>query len=159
MTVVKVPGGLLIAAILQWVAAVVGVLSGLTLIVAGISLSGSDAEAAIHATLVDQGITDINGSTISAGVVLAGLMLVLIALIRVIVSVFLLRGRAWARIVLALIVLLSIVGGVAYLFNDEVIRGLLTIAIEAVVLYLLFNSRSSDYFRRSTAAQPEESVA
>lgn len=153
MTVVKVPGGLLVAAILQWVAAVVGVLSGLTLVVAGISLSGSDAEADIHSTLVEQGIGDINGSTISAGIVLAGLLLILIALMRVVVSVFLLRGRAWARIVLALIVLLSLVGGIAYLFNEEIIRGLLTIAIEAVVLYLLFNARSSAYIRRSSAAE------
>ena len=140
------PGGLLVAVALLWLAAVVSLLEGLRLIVAGIAMSGSPVEAEIEATLVSQGIMHVSGTLVTVGVLLAGLVLLVLALARVVISVYLLQGRNWARIVTTLLVLISLVGGVAYLFDDEVIRGVLTIGIEAVVLYLLFNSRSNEFF-------------
>ncbi len=67
------------------------------------------------------------------------------------VAVYLARGRSWARIVVAILVLISLVGGVGYLFQGYLVQATLSIAVDLVVLWLLFNARSSAYITARSA--------
>ena len=106
----------------------------------------------IEGALVNQGIVDIPGSAVVTGVFLAGVLLLAIAFIRVMVAVYLARGRNWARIVVALIVVVNMAGGLASLFEGYWIRALVVVVLEAVVLWLLFNARSSAFIAARSAS-------
>jgi hypothetical protein len=154
------PVSLSIAVILQWIAAVVAIVSGLDLIAAAFAMSRAGIAEGLEASLQEQGVTDIAGSLLLIGVFLAGAVIIALALFRIVVAAYLWQGRNWARIVMAVLIALNIVGGVAYLFQGYVMRMLLTVPVDIVVLWLMFNLQSSAYIKaRSAAAAAERSAA
>ena len=148
----KRPLSLTIAVVLQWAAAVVAIISGLDLIAAALSMSGDDVPAQIEAALVNQGIVDISGEFVVVGVFVAGILILALSFVRVMVAVYLARGRNWARVVIAVLVAISLVSGFAYLFQGFLLRSALTVVVDVVVLWLLFNARSSEYIRQQSTA-------
>lgn len=151
MTLVKRPVTLTIAVVLQWLAAVVAVIAGFDLIAAAMEMSQAGVATQVEAALVNQGIIDISGEFVVVGVFVAGVLLIAIAFVRVMVAVYLARGRNWARIVVAVLVLISMAGGVGYLFQGYFFQAALSIGIDLVVLWLLFNSRSSAFIAARSA--------
>jgi hypothetical protein len=147
----KRPVTLTIAVVLQWVAAIVAVIAGFDLIAAALEMSRSGVATQVEAALVNQGIVDITGEFVVVGVFVAGVLLIAIAFVRVMVAVYLARGRPWARIVIAVLVLISLAGGVGYLFQGYVVQAALSIGVDLVVLWLLFNARSSAYIAARSA--------
>lgn len=147
----KRPVTLTIAVVLQWVAAVIAVIAGFDLIAAALEMSQAGVATQIEAALVNQGIIDISGEFVVVGVFVAGVLLIGIAFVRVMVAVYLARGRNWARIVVAVLVLISLAGGVGYLFQGYFVQAALSTGVDLVVLWLLFNSRSSAYIRQRSA--------
>jgi hypothetical protein len=141
----KRPVTLTIAVVLQWVAAVIAVIAGFDLIAAAMEMSQAGVATQVEAALVNQGIIDVTGEFVVVGVFVAGVLLLAIAFVRVMVAVYLARGRSWARIVVAILVLISLVGGVGYLFQGYLVQGVLAIGVDLAVLWLLFNARSSAY--------------
>jgi hypothetical protein len=77
----------------------------------------------------------------------AGVLLLALAFVRVMVAVYLARGRNWARIVIAVLVCISIVSGLSYLFQGYLLRSALTVVVDVVVLWLLFNAQSSAFIK------------
>lgn len=150
------PVSLTIGVVLQWVAALAAVFSGLDLIAAAFSMSRSGISEQLEATLQQQGITDIAGSLLVLGVFLAGVTIVALALLRILVAAYVWQGRSWARIVLTVLIALNIIGGVAYLFEGYVMRMLLTVPVDVLVLWLLFSERSSEYIKDRSAARAAE---
>jgi hypothetical protein len=145
------PVSLTIAVVLQWIAAVGALLVGFDLFMSALELSDAATKSALTNAMSDTGVTDVAASQIVFGVAIAGVFVLAIAVLRVILAVYLARGRSWARTVIAVLVVLNILAGVAYLFQEEFWRGIPTIALELVVLWLLFNGRSSAFIReRST---------
>jgi hypothetical protein len=147
----KRPLTLTIAVVLQWVAAVIAVIAGFDLIAAAIEMSQAGIATQIEAALVNQGIIDISGQFVVVGVLVAGVLLIAIAFVRVMVAVYLARGRHWARIVVAILVVISLAGGVGYLFQGYLVQAALGIGVDLVVLWLLFNSRSSAFIAARSA--------
>ena len=147
----KRPVTLTIAVVLQWVAAVIAVIAGFDLIAAAIEMSQAGIATQIEAALVNQGIIDISGQFVVVGVLVAGVLLIAIAFVRVMVAVYLARGRNWARIVVAILVLISLAGGVGYLFQGYLVQAALAIGVDLLVLWLLFNSSSSAYIASRSA--------
>lgn len=150
------PVSLTIAVILQWVAAVVGLVGGLDLIAAAFSMARLGVPEKLEQALRSEGITDIAGSLLVLGVFLAGAAIALLAVVRVLVSVYVWRGRSWARIVLGVLIAINIVGGFAYLFEGYVMRMLLTVPVDILVLWLLFNAPSSAFIAERSAARAAE---
>jgi len=150
------PVSLTIGVILQWVAGLIGLVAGLDLIAAAFSMSRSGISEQLEATLQREGITDIAGSLLVLGVFLAGVAMALLAAVRVVVSVYVLRGNSVARIVLTVLIAINIVGGLAYLFEGYVLRMLLTVPVDVLVLWLIFNKQSSAYFQERSNARPAE---
>lgn len=147
----KRPVTLTIAVVLQWVAAVIAVIAGFDLIAAAIEMSQAGIATQIEAALVNQGIIDISGQFVVVGVLVAGVLLIAIAFVRVMVAVYLARGRNWARIVVAILVLVSLAGGVGYLFQGYLVQAALAIGVDLLVLWLLFNSSSSAFIASRSA--------
>jgi hypothetical protein len=143
----KRPVTLTIAVVLQWMAAVIAVIAGFDLIAAALEMSQAGVATQVEAALVNQGIIDVTGEFVVVGVFVAGVLLMAIAFVRVMVAVYLARGRNWARIVVAILVLISLAGGVGYLFQGYLVQAALSIGVDLVVLWLLFNSRSSAFIK------------
>lgn len=147
----KRPVQLTIAVALQWVAAVIAVISGFDLIAAAYEMRRAGVATQIEGALVNEGIIDVPGTAVVTAVFVAGVVLLAIALVRVMVAVYLARGRSWARIVVAVFVLVNLAAGLANLFEGYWLRASVVVIIEAAVLWLLFNRRSSDYIRARSA--------
>lgn len=147
----KRPVTLTIAVVLQWVAAVIAVIAGFDLIAAALEMSQAGVATQVEAALVNQGILDVSGEFVVVGVFVAGVLLIAIAFVRVMVAVYLARGRNWARIVVAVLVLISLAGGVSYLFQGYFVQAALAIGVDLVVLWLLFNTRSGAYIKARSA--------
>jgi hypothetical protein len=143
----KRPVTVTIAVVLQWIAAVIAIISGFDLIAAAFEMRRSGVATQLEAALVNQGIVDVPGSAIVVAVFAAGTLLLAIAVVRVMVALYLARGRNWARIVVAVFVLINMAGGLAYLFEGYWVHALTVVVIEALVLWLLFNHRSNEFFR------------
>ena len=145
------PAALTIAVALQWLAALVAIISGLELISAAYAMSSEGVADQIEATLVSAGIPDLSGHFVVVGVFVAGVLLITIALVRVMASVYLARGQSWARILITVLVGVNLVSGFAYLFQGYLLRSSLTVVVDLAVLWLLFNAQSSAYIRERSA--------
>jgi ABC-type multidrug transport system fused ATPase/permease subunit len=84
-------------------------------------------------------------------VFIAGLVVAGIAVIRVIVAMSLARGHNWARILISVFAVLNLLGGIGVLFSGQWLTAIVTIVIEVLILWLLWNSSSSAYIKVKTA--------
>jgi hypothetical protein len=139
------PVTLTIAVLLQWVAGVAALLVGFDLLMSALELSNASTKSALDEAMTSHGVTDVSASQVVFGMAVAGIFVLAIAILRVILAVYLGRGRSWARMVISVLVVLNMLAGVAYLFQEEFWRGVPTICLELVVLWLLFNARSSAF--------------
>lgn len=60
---------------------------------------------------------------------------------------------------LTVLIGVNIIGGVAYLFEGYVMRMLLTVPVDVLVLWLIFNQQSSEYIKDRSAARAAETAA
>lgn len=158
----KRPITLTIAVALQWLAGLVALISGLDLIAAAFEMRSDTVTTQLEGALLNQGIADVPGKALVTAVFVAGVLLMAVAVLRVMVAVYLARGRSWARIVVAVFVVLNLAGGLAFLFEGYWARALGVAVLELVVLWLLFNPSSSEFIRRrsleAAAAPPTPSA-
>ena len=144
------PVSLTIAVVLQWIAAIFYVIAGVGILISAFATLNSSVRDEISSVLDQEGITGVSAGVISAGVFISGLVVIGIAVIRVIVAMSLGKGHNWARILITVFVVLSLLGGVGALFGGQW-AALISIAIEVVILWLLWNASSSAYIKFKTA--------
>ena len=142
---------LTIAVILQWIAAVISIIAAVSLIFGALATLNSDVRDEINNALTSEGVTEISAAAITGGVFIAGLVVAGIAVIRVIVAFSLARGHNWARLLISVFAILSLLGGVGGLFGGRVLEGIVTIVVELVILWLMWNSSSSAFIKVRTA--------
>jgi hypothetical protein len=135
-----------VAVVLQWLAALVAIGTALELISIAFELRHGDVETQIEGALVNQGIVDVSGDLVVTGVFVAGVLLLLLAFVRVMAAVYLARGRRWARVLVAILALIGLLSSVAFMFEGYWARALGGAVIEVLVLWLLFNGRASEFF-------------
>ena len=140
-----------LAVILQWIAAIISIIAAVGLILGAIATLDSGARDEINSALASEGITEISAGAITGGVFIAGLVVAGIAVIRVIVAFSLARGHNWARILISVFAVLSLLGGIGSLFSGQWLTAIVTIVVELVILWLLWNSSSSAYIKVKTA--------
>lgn len=145
------PITLTIAVVLQWISAVLGLIAGVTLFVGSLATMNEQVRQGIEEALTKEGVTGISASAIGWGVAVAGLLTIGISLIRVIVAVSLGRGHNWARILITVIVVLSLIGAIGGLFGGQWATSIISGVLELVILWLLWNSKSSEYIKFKTA--------
>ena len=143
----KRPVSITIVVVLQWISAIVAVIGGFDLIAAAYEMRQNGVATQIEGALVNQGIVDVSGRTVVVGVFVAGILLLAIAFVRVMVAIYLARGRGWARIVVVVFALVNLAAGLAYLFEGMWLQAVVVAVVELLVLYLLFNAQSSAFFK------------
>jgi len=145
------PVTLTIAVVLQWIAAIISIIAAVGLILGALATLDSGVRDEINNALTSEGITEISAGAITGGVFVAGIVVAAIAVIRVIVAMSLARGHNWARILISVFAILSLLGGIGTLFSGQWLTAIVTIVIEVVILWLLWNSSSSAYIKVKTA--------
>ena len=146
------PVSLTIAVVLQWVAGIGALIVGLDLIASAFELSDPDTKASLEQAMVSTGVTDVGASLVVRGIFMAGAVVMGLTLLRVILALYLARGRNWARLVIAILALVQLIIGVVYLFQEQIVFGSLAIALEVAVLWMLFNAKSSAFIRERSAS-------
>jgi hypothetical protein len=144
------PVTLTIAVVLQWIAAIISIIAAVGLIIGALATLDSGVRDQIDSALTSEGVTGISAGAITGGVFIAGLVVAGIAVIRVIVAMSLARGHNWARILITVFAILSLLGSIGSLLGGQWIA-LVSIAVEVVIWWLLWNSSSSAYIKVKTA--------
>jgi hypothetical protein len=144
------PATVTIAVVLQWVAAAAAIFAGLQLITAAIELSDKDVESAVGQAITTAGVTDVSASLVVEGLLIAGAVVFALAILRIVLAVYLARGRAWARVIITILVVLNLLTGVAYLFQEAFVQAIGTFLLELVVLWLLYNPQASAFIESRT---------
>jgi len=74
-----------------------------------------------------------------------------VAVVAAIIAFSLARGHSWARIVISVFAVLAVISEVTQIFGGDVLGGIIRLAIQVVVLWLMWNSSSSTYIKLKTA--------
>ena len=145
------PVTLTIAVVLQWIAAILSIIAAVGLILGALATLDSGVRHQIDNALTSEGVTGISAGAITGGVFIAGLVVADIAVIRVIVAMSLARGHNWARILISVFAIHRLLGGIGTLLGGNWLTGIVSIVVEVVILWLLWNSSSSAYIKVKTA--------
>jgi uncharacterized membrane protein (DUF2068 family) len=155
----KRPASLTIAVVLQWIAAIAGIWVGFMFILASIAMLDPEARQQVQDALTEAGVSDITPMMAVAALFLLAVTIMAIGVIRLIVAISLGRGRNWARILVTILSAFSLAGAIAQLFGGEWLTGIVTIAIEVVILWLMWNKSSSAYIKTKTAERAVAAAA
>ena len=162
----KRPATLTIAVVLQWIGAIFSILAAIPLMFAGLlsgdpdiaqawndAIKDATAEGEISQSDADQ-ILGISPNVILYSLVVAGAFLLVVGIVRAIIAVFLGKGHNWARIVLTVFFVFGMIGSVFQMFSGAgaagVIGGIISLAIEVFLLWLMWNAKSSAYIEERT---------
>lgn len=141
------PITIVMAVVLQWAAAALGLLAAVDLVGFAIEMSRAGVSEQIGATLVAQNLSETSGSLVVASVGMAGVMVGMLALLRVVVAASLWQGRSWARLVLSLLILVTMIGSVGQLIEGYWLRSGAFIVLDLVMLWLMFTAQSGQFIR------------
>ncbi len=144
------PVSLTIAVVLQWIAAVLYIITGVGVLIGAFATLNSNVRDQITTAFENEGVTGVSAGMITAGVFIAGLVTIGIAIIRVIVAMSLARGHNWARILITIIVALGMLSSIGALIGGQW-AALAPLAVELVILWLMWNASSSAYIKFKTA--------
>lgn len=149
---VKRPLSLSIVVLLQWIAALVGIFVGILIMLSAFAVNTADVRSAIDAALAQEGVTGVSSRVLVLGIVASGLIAVGVSVVRAVIARSLGRGRNWARLLLTVLGVLNLLSGVLALFGDRWQTGATTVVIEVAILWLMWNSASSAFFRAAKAS-------
>lgn len=148
----KRPLSLSIVVLLQWIAALVGIFVGILIMLSAFAVNTADVRSAIDAALAQEGVTGVSSRVLVLGIVASGLIAVGVSVVRAVIARSLGRGRNWARLLLTVLGVLNLLSGVLALFGDRWQTGATTVVIEVAILWLMWNSASSAFFRAAKAS-------
>jgi len=148
---VKRPASLTIAVVLQWISAIAGIWVGFIFLLGSLAMFDPEARADIASALAEAQVTDIGPDMVVVAFLLLAAVLIAISVIRLIIAISLGRGRSWARIVITVFAVISAATAVAQAVGGEWLSGIVTIVIEAVILWLMWNKSSSAYIKARSA--------
>lgn len=134
-----------LVAVLQVLAAIVVAVTAFDLIATAFELGDADVSAGVDAALVAQGVVDVDPGMPAQAVFVAGVLLLSLALVRLLAVGYFVQGRRWARTVLTILVAVSLAGGLSFLFQGFVLRTTLLVAVDLVLLALLYDRRTSAF--------------
>ena len=151
MMVMSRPITLTIAVVLQWIAAIIGLIGAVGMLLGALAMLNTNVRQSLESALSDEGVSGVSAAAIAGGVFVAGLIVAGISIIRVIVAISLARGHAWARILITVFAILYLLGGIGSIIGGQWLTGIVSIVVELVILWLLWNSASSAYIKVKTA--------
>ena len=148
----KRPVTVTIAVVLVWITAVFDALAALGFLGVAAAASIPEGEAAIAKSLAEGGISDIPAGMIGTTFLVLAILFLAIAVVEIVVAIFLGRGANWARVVITVFIGLGFVSSLVDIIQGGwgIITGGIGIVLKIVVLWLLWNARSSEWIREKS---------
>jgi len=151
----KRPFTLSLSVFLNWIVALLGAFGGLLFLAGGWAMFEPSTQQQVEAALTQENIVlpeGVTTQTIAVGVLSVGLIALLLAVIRIVITVSLAKGHRWARGVLTLLALIAMITGGLEIWQGQPLlwRGVAVVVLEVFVLWLMWNGKSSAYFAHRT---------
>ncbi len=151
------PSQVTIVVILIWITFALTLVGAIATILAGTAIAASD-EASVEQFLKDLDLPTDWSTTAGPIVIVAGSLMLLIALVEAIFAVAIGRGSNIARILLAILIVIRLIGGLVFILTSfgtgTFMFGIfLDMALGILVLLLLFNSESNKFFTDEVPAR------
>lgn len=148
----KRPASLTIVVVLQWISAIIGIVGGVIVMISAFAVTNDAVREAIDNALDQEGVTGVTARTLTLGIIATGLITVVVGVVRAIIARSLGRGKNWARVLLTVLGVLNLISAVLALFGENWAASAVTIAIEVIILWLMWNAKSSAYIKAAKAA-------
>ena len=144
------PGSVTIVVILIWIGFAFTLIGAISLVLIGTGIASSTQEA-IAAELERLDLPAAWAPSIGPIFIVSGVCLLVIALLYALFAIFISRGSNVARILLAIIIVVRIIGGIVMFVTGWgtetwMFSVFLGVALDVVVLFLLFNSQANAFF-------------
>lgn len=153
------PGAVTIVVVLLWISFAFWLITAIAAFFTGTGLTAAGDIQQIEQELEKLGLPTSWAPAVGPTFLVIGVVLVVFALISALFAVFIGKGSNIARILLTIIVAIRIVGTLSSLLATDmsiglVISAVVSIGIDAVILFLLYNAESNKFFTDSVKATP-----
>jgi hypothetical protein len=144
------PSQVTIVVILIWIAFALTVVGAIATILVGTGIAASDP-ARVAEELKNLDLPESWSTGIGPIIIVAGALMFVIAVIQAFFAVAIGRGSNIARILLTILLVIRVISGVVFIVTSWgtetwMFGVFLAVALDIIVLLLLFNSRSNDFF-------------
>ncbi|MBM3687861.1 MAG: hypothetical protein FJW85_12805 [Actinobacteria bacterium] len=144
------PSQVTIVVVLIWIAFALTVVGAIATVLVGTGIAASDP-ARVAEELKNLDLPESWSTGIGPIVIVAGALMFVVAIIQAIFAVTIGRGSNVARILLTILLIIRIISGVVFILTSWgtetwMFGVFLAIGLDIVVLLLLFNSRSNEFF-------------
>lgn len=151
------PSQVTIVVVLIWITFALTLIGAIATILAGTAIAASE-EASVEKFLKDLDLPVSWSTTAGPIVIVAGSLMLLIALVEALFAVAIGRGSNIARILLAILIVFRLIGGLVFILTSfgtsTFMFGIfLDMALAILVLILLFNSESNKFFTDEVPAR------
>lgn len=153
------PGAVTIVVVLLWISFAFWLITAIAAFFTGTGLTAAGDIQQIEQELEKLGLPTSWAPAVGPTFLVIGVVLVVFALISALFAVFIGKGSNIARILLTIIVAIRIVGTLSSLLATDmsiglVISAVVSIGIDVVILFLLYNAESNKFFTDSVKATP-----
>ena len=153
------PGAVTIVVVLLWISFAFWVISAIVAFFTGTGLTAAGDITQIENELEKLGLPTSWAPAVGPTFLVIGGVLVLFAVISALFAVFIGKGSNVARILLTILIVVRMIASLSSLFATDlnigmVITIVVSIGIDAVILFLLFNAESNKFFTDSVKATP-----
>ena len=144
------PSQVTIVVVLIWIAFALTLVGAVATILAGTGIAASDP-ARVAEELKKLDLPETWSTGIGPIIIVAGAMMLIVAIIEAIFAVAISRGSNVARVLLTILLGLRIISGIVLVVTswgtESYMFGVfLSVAIDVIILLLLFNHASNEYF-------------
>lgn len=144
------PSQVTIVVILIWIAFALTIVGAIATILVGTGIAASDP-ARVAEELKNLDLPESWATGVGPIVIVAGALMFVVAIIQAIFAVAIGRGSNVARILLTILMVIRIVSGVVFIVTSWgtetwMFGVFLSIALDIIVLLLLFNAKSNEFF-------------
>jgi hypothetical protein len=144
------PSQVTIVVVLIWIAFALTVVGAIATVLVGTGIAASDP-ARVAEELKNLDLPESWSTGIGPIVIVAGALMFVVAIIQAIFAVTIGRGSNVARILLTILLIIRIISGVVFILTSWgtetwMFGVFLAIGLDIIVLLLLFNSRSNEFF-------------
>jgi hypothetical protein len=144
------PSQVTVVVILIWIAFALTVVGAIATILVGTGIAASDP-ARVAEELKNLDLPESWATGVGPIIIVAGALMFVVAIIQAIFAVAIGRGSNIARILLTILIAIRVISGVVFIVTswgtETWMFGIfLSIALDIIVLLLLFNSKSNEFF-------------
>jgi hypothetical protein len=144
------PSQVTVVVILIWIAFALTVVGAIATILVGTGIAASDP-ARVAEELKNLDLPESWATGVGPIIIVAGALMFVVAIIQAIFAVAIGRGSNVARILLTILMAIRVISGIVFIVTSWgtetwMFGVFLSIALDIIVLLLLFNSKSNEFF-------------